>query len=81
MCPILLQLGPFSSYLGIDEIYLYNIGNEFKFVYFVKILQTKITVGEIVLPLESYCFLFLMAALIYPHIFTNMFAFYNSRCA
>ena len=38
--------------LRYEEIYIYNIGNEFIYVYLVKILQNKSYLEKIILPLE-----------------------------
>ena len=44
--------GPCFNNLKIAYIYLYNIGNEFIYVYWVKILQNKSIFDKLVLPLK-----------------------------
>ena len=44
--------GPLFNYLKITLIHLYNFGNEFIFVYLVKILQNKSFLEKLVLPLK-----------------------------
>ena len=44
--------GHFFNYLTTTIIHLYNIGNEFIYVYLVKILQNKSFLEKLVLPLK-----------------------------
>ena len=49
---ISVQWGSFFNYLKITKIDLYAIGNEFIYVYLVKILQSKLILEKFVLPLK-----------------------------
>ena len=44
--------GAFFNYLKISYIDLYDIGNEFIYVYLMKILQNKSILDKLVLPLK-----------------------------